>query len=248
MRVTNKHNLPGMFFRAAINDPYSKGNSDYSATGLASPPRATALMEIHGDDIEVDCSNKVASILGRGTHKAIELGARPGLDLIEERFFANFEIDGKNYKISAQIDCYETDTETLFDWKTTKAWAFSKKAGAGKKPEWAQQLNVGAEIMRRQYYPIHPAKLVICGLLKDWSDQKISDPGYPQLEIVAVEQAMWPREKTIKYIEDRVRLHVAAKQELPKCTEHWGGNRCSRWCDVSSKCDQYQESLKTGVI
>ena len=248
MIITNKFNLPGMYFRAVQADPYDKGPSDFSATGLANPPRATALLELHGDTVEVDCSRKCAAMLGRGTHKAIEPGARPGLDIVEERFFADFLIDGKNYVISAQIDQYEVDTKTLFDWKTTKAGAFTKKNGGGKKAEWAQQMNVGAEIMRRQPSPIFPEKLVICGFLKDWYDFKVSDPGYPQREIMTSEQTMWPREKVFEYIEKRVRLHVAAKESLPICTENWGGGRCAQWCDASSVCSQYQEAIKTGLM
>ena len=248
MKLTNKFGLPDAFMRACQNDPYSKGPSDFSATGLANPARATALIEQFGDQIEIDISTKVASTIGRGVHSILEGAARPELDIIEKRYFAQFIVDDVSYIVSAQIDLFEIDTKTLSDWKTCKAYAFHKKAGAGKKPEWTQQLNVAKELMARNGVEVKVLKII--GLLKDWSKRETIDPGYPQLEIMTVDLTLWEREKTVKYIEDRIRAHVLAKVDLPKCTsaETWGGNRCQSWCDASSVCEQYKNSLKTGII
>lgn len=247
MKITNKHNLPDAFYRAVVNDPYSREGSDFSATSLAQPPRAAALIEAHADTLEVDCSTKVAVTIGKGAHAILECAARPGIDIIEKRFFADFIVDGVTYVVSAQIDIYESDTKVLYDWKTCKAGAFTKKNGSGRKPEWAQQMNVAAEIMRRQPEKFEIDKLVIVGLFKDWYQFKAEeDKDYPQTEVMASEQKMWPREKVVEYIETRIRLHVAARKELPQCTEHWGGGRCKQYCDAASVCEQYQQSKKTG--
>ena len=245
MKITNKHNLPGAYYRAACNDPYDNGGSDFTPSTLAIPPRAYAILKNHADDVEVDCSELVAIMLGKGTHKALESGAREGVDIVEKRFFMDFVVDGVSYKISAQVDVYESDTKTLYDWKTTKSGAFSKKNGQGKKkPEWIAQMNVGAEIMRRQPEPIQVDKIVICGLLKDWF-KDMTDP--PQ-EIMQAELPIWPSEKVNEYIETRVRLHVAALKSLPVCKENWGGGRCALYCEARSACTQFQESLKTGIV
>ncbi len=251
MKLTNKHGLPDAFFRACVNDPYSKGESDFSATGLANPPRATALIEAFNDRIEIDISTKVAATIGQGVHSILERAVRPGVDVIEKRYFAPFIVDEHSYIVSAQIDIYETDTGSLQDWKTCKAYAFHKKSGAGKKPEWIQQMNVAAEIMRRQVDPIHVKSLGIIGLLKDWDKRKAeSEPGYPATEIMTVDLPLWGPNKITAYIEERIRAHVAAKKVLPKCTsaETWGGNRCSQWCDAAQVCDQYKNSLTTGIL
>ena len=71
MRITNKHNLPACYHRAVQNDPYDKGDSDFSATGLMQTPRAFALLEKHGDEAVVDCSQKVAATIGKGAHSII---------------------------------------------------------------------------------------------------------------------------------------------------------------------------------
>lgn len=249
MKIVNKHKLPEVFIRAVLNDPYSKGQSDFSATSLETPPRALALIETFKDTLEIDASTKVASLIGQGTHKIAERAARPGLDVCEQRYFATFVVDTVVYTISAQIDLYEIDTARLYDWKTTKAFAFSKKAGSGKKPEWIAQMNIGAEIMRRN--DIYPKSLAIIALLKDWNKREIVSPGYPQTEVMAVELPMWSRDEVSKYIEDKIRAHVKAKLILPLCSskDTWGGNRCKGgWCDAAQVCSQYLESKRTGII
>lgn len=250
MKLTNKLGLPEAFFRACLNDPYSKGESDFSATGLANPPRATALLEQFDTSIEIDISSKVAATIGQGVHSILERAARPGIDITEKRYFSPFVVDGKAYVVSAQIDLFERDTGSLQDWKTCKAYAFHKKSGNGKKPEWVQQLNVACEIMKRQIFPVEIKSLRIIGLLKDWNRRDSKESGYPPSEIMTVDIPMWDSKKTTDYIEDRIRAHVAARTILPKCStsETWGGNRCANWCDASSVCAQYLDSLKTGIL
>jgi hypothetical protein len=247
IKYTNKHGLPEAFVRAAVNDPYDAGDCDFTPSSLGTPPRALALLR-SAESVEVDVSSRVDAIIGNGAHSIAERAARPGVDICEKRYFAKFEVDGQTYTVSAQIDLYETDTGHLQDWKTTKAYAFSKKAGG--KAEWAEQMNICAELMRRN--GLTPKKLTIIGMLKDWNkkDAEAGDPGMPRVAVVAQEQVMWDSAAVVKHIEDRIRAHVAAKKELPACTpgETWGGRRCAQWCDASSVCDQFKQSQKTGLI
>lgn len=246
MKYTNKFNLPDAFYRAVINDPYTKGESDFSATGLLNPPRATVLLEQHKDTIEIDVSTRVATTIGQGVHSILERAARPG-DIIEKRFFAPFKVDNEVYMVSAQVDIFEADSGTLSDWKTTKAYAFHKKAGS--KFEYEAQMNIGAFLMRAS--GIDVKELRIIGLLKDWDYRKAKEePGYPPTEIMTMEIDMWSLEETEIFIKDRIKAIVQARIELPRCTskESWGGNKCRQWCDAASVCSQYQESKKTGVL
>lgn len=249
IHYVNRHGLPSPYVRVVLNDQYSKGESDYSATGLSEPPRASALLEKFkgSPELVVDVSSRVAAIIGHGTHSTAECAARPGVDLCEKRLFAKFEVDGKIYTISAQLDLFETDTGVLYDWKTTKAYAFSKKAGSGKKPEWITQLNIGAELLRRQPEKYEPKALSILAMLKDWKE---GDAAHPESEVVAVDLPMWSSEKTVAFMEERIRLQVAARQSLPQCTsaETWGGRKCPKWCDAKSVCEQYKLMLKTGRV
>ncbi len=247
MKYTNKFDLPAPYVRAVINDPYDS-QSDFSATGLANPARATALIAQFKDTLEVDVSTRVAAIIGQGSHHIAERSARPDIDLCEKRLFSNFEVDGKSYVVSAQLDLYETDTKILYDWKTTKAYAFSSKAGSGKKPEWIEQLNIGAELLRRNGH--EPKGLQIIAMLKDWNKRDAGTAGMPRSEVMAVELPMWESSKVVEHIETRIRAHVSARSLLPDCSskETWGGNRCNGWCDAASVCEQYKRALKTGLI
>jgi hypothetical protein len=247
MKLINKYDIPDPIFRAAQSDPYSKGDSDFSATGLAVPPRAAALIEKHNNELEIDVLSRIDSMIGSGLHLIIERGERHGIDLVERRFFYDFTVDGKSYIVSAQIDFFESDTRTLWDWKTTKAWAFHKKNGA--KAEWTAQMNVGRLLMYENGYEV--SQLLVCGILKDWSKKDAeADPGYPQIKVMTKPIALWPHEKTRAYIEGKIRALIRAKEELPECTfaDTWGGRRCADWCDASSVCDQYKNALKTGLL
>lgn len=248
MKITNVRNLPEAFVRAVINDPYNNGGSDFSATSLDQPARVSALLAKYKDQLEVDASSKVAVIIGQGAHTIAERAARPGIDITEKRYFAKFTVNGVGYTVSAQIDLFETDTCGLYDWKTTKAYAFHKKAGGGQKPEWITQMNVGAEIMRRN--DIIPKSLTIIAMLKDWNKREVLASGYPSSEVIAVSLPMWTSEKVNEYILKRIEAHIAARKELPKCStsETWSGRRCADYCDASSVCLQWQEAKKTGLI
>ena len=248
MRYVNKHNFPGAYFRCVVNDPYDRKDT-YSPSLLSNPPRATVLLE-QNPDVEVDVSTRVAATIGQGAHSILERGARPGVDIIETRFFRSIEVDGVTYQVSAQVDLFETDTGDLSDWKTTKAYAFHKKSGRGKKPEWEAQLNIGRWVMVAEDLP-EVKRLLIVGLLKDWDLRKSKDePGYPETEIMVAEQKMWTLEETEIWIAMRIRAIVAARKELPMCStkDSWAGRRCAQWCDANSVCSQYQTSLRTGRI
>lgn len=251
MKITNKTNLPEAIVRAVTNDSYNRGEADFSVTQLLSPPRAEALKETYKDQIEEDASGRIFSLLGQATHVILERSARPGLDLVEERFFGKFG----EYVLSGQVDLLETDSGVLSDFKVTKAYPFSNKGGKGQKPEWLQQLNMQLELLRMN--GLDAKKIQIVGILRDW-DKKCLDPsnkmkymaGYPLAEIVFVDIPIWTREEAQKFIHERIKAHVDAKKVLPLCSssETWGGNRCKDYCSAAAFCEQYQKSKKTGLI
>lgn len=244
MKFTNKHNLPDAFVRVVQNDYYDNGGADFSPSSLSLPPRAWALMKTKPDEVVVDVSSKVASIIGQGTHLITERAARPG-DICEKRFFSKITVGEKTYIVSAQIDLYEHDSKVISDWKTTKAYAFSKKAGGGAKPEWIAQMNIQAWLMRKAGHEVNGLKII--ALLKDWKE---GDPSHPPTEVVAVDIDMWPDGKVIGYITSKIEAFEQALVELPKCKsgDSWSGRRCAKWCDASSACEQYKQAKQTGII
>ncbi len=251
MQYTNNFGLHPAILRAAINDPYSSGGSDFSATSLEAPARQKRLIELHKDELSVDVVSRIPAMLGQGLHSILERGARPGIDIVEKRYYAPIKVFGETYTLSAQIDFYDIETKTLSDWKTTKAFAFSKKAGSGQKPEWIRQLNVQKTIMEQQTPSISVKALQIVGILKDWEKRKVGvENGYPQCEVVTVDLPIWESAKTMEYIAMRIAAHVQAKTTLPECTkeETWYGKRCASYCDASSVCEQFKNMQKTGLI
>jgi hypothetical protein len=52
--LTNKYGAPDVFLRAVENDPYSKGEADFSATELLKPPQIVRLHKEHGDKVVTD--------------------------------------------------------------------------------------------------------------------------------------------------------------------------------------------------
>lgn len=253
MKYTNRYNISGPITRAIENDPYEKGGADFSVTELISPARACALEEKHSDALVEDFSKRIWALFGQGVHSILERGKRPGVDIVETRYFGTFE--GKS--VSGKIDFLETDTGTLYDFKTSKAYPFTNKGGKGLKPMWIQQLNMQLELLRMNGLDANVLKLD--GLVRDF-DEKCKDPfnkqkhmpGYPLCASISVNIPVWPRERTQNFIKERVRAHMKARvQELPNCSaeETWSGLRCrDGYCIVAQVCDQYQQSKKTGLI
>lgn len=245
MKYTNKYGLPEAFVRAAQNDPYSKDGADFTTTQLANPPRAEALKELYPDKLEIDVASRQSAILGQATHTILERGARPDIDVIEQRFFTTITVAGVGYRVGGKIDLYQRDDKTLYEYKTCLTAAFTKKKGSGKKPEWIAQASCNAHLMRLNGFEVE--RVVLVGILVDWRPWRAHEV---DCGVKAIELPLWDVQKTEAYMRERVALHAAARKSLPLCTpkETWGGQMCQFYCESAPVCAQYQEMLKTGVF
>ena len=99
MKITNIHGIPEPFVRAVQDDNYSRGASDFSATGLIRPPQIRHLEELHKDELSTDVTDMIAALMGNSVHSTLEKYA-PENALAEKRWFA--EIDGVT--VSGAID------------------------------------------------------------------------------------------------------------------------------------------------
>ena len=239
MKITNNHNLPKPIVALANRQFYSKGDSDYSATEIISPPRIQRLRKKHDHEIEQDVSDMVWSMLGSALHVVAERSVIPN-HINEERLVA--EVNG--VRLSGAIDLQEIlddGTVIISDYKTTSAWALMND-----KPEWEQQQNIYA-------YLVHKAKgvkvvgLNIVAIVRDWSRREAQNkPNYPQSTMVSVPVALWSMEKTEAYIKERIELHRSSKvnsdwdEELPPCSEE------ERWVR-ETKYAVKKEGRKTAV-
>lgn len=225
MKLTNKHNLPGPLFKAICNDSYNPGDSDYTATGLIEPPRIGALKALHKDEISEDASDLIYSLQGQSIHTILERAAKDLESegyIPEKRFYHSFN----NTKVGAQIDVFHPATGVLQDYKVTSV--YSIKDGA--KEEHAQQMNIQAELLRRNGYEVKVLQIV--AILRDWSkgeyERERASFGehtrYPSSQVSVIDIPLIPSEEVVAFILERIDAHNRARQgDLPECSdaERW---------------------------
>ena len=216
---TNKHGIADIFVEAVTTDDYSRGDAKYSNSDLIKPAKAVIIERVHQAEIINDVSDIFARLRGHGLHAVLERFANPN-SIAEKRLF--MEIAG--IKITTKPDHYDTDISDLSDYKSTSVYSFL----LGDKPEWEQQLNVGAHFLRANGYS--PKKLTIHAMLYDWSRNRAKrDPDYIQSPFHSVDIPLWPELEAEGFIVGciaglkRLEHHYAEGLVLPDCTpdERW---------------------------
>lgn len=231
-KLSNRYNYPSAIVRAIENDTYSRGDSEFSATGLIAPARIRVLTEFHKDDIEIDVDDQIFILQGHAMHAVLERAGQCLGHNVEKRYFADF--DGT--VVSSQIDSLENDI--LTDWKNTSVFGFTKNKAP--KYEYVAQMNIQLEILRRNGLDVK--KLQIGAILRDWRPgEAAKDRTYPK-KVHIQEIPIKPREATVEYINSRIKAHRDAETNLPQCTseEHWAWRRCAGYCNVAKFCNQYK--------
>lgn len=228
-KITNQFQLPSSIFKALSEDGYKAGNSDISVTSLIAPPKATELKRRHEAELTEDASQRVWSLLGQSMHTIVEKAATESC-IAEKRLYV--EVDG--WTIGGMTDLYEKDG-TVSDFKCTSSFSFL----LGEKFEWAAQLNVNAALWKKAGYKV--TKLQIIAILRDWIGSKAAnDPSYPQCAIIIVPIKMWSDAETLKYMQERVALHKAAREakkddDIPVCTPEERWHRDDSWAIIKGK-------------
>lgn len=222
MKLTNKNNFPEALVRAVENDPYNRGDSDYSVTQLLKPPRQVALERLYGADLTEDVEDRLWSLYGQVVHTILERANEA--DLVEKRFKATFNTKYGPKTVSGQVDNHSLVYGLLTDWKFTSSWGF--KLGQPVDPSWVAQLNMLAEILTENQITVESLRIV--GLLRDWSKLEAKRTAdYPKKGVITVPIERWSREQARSFIELRLNLHEdaknAAEHELPHCSpdERW---------------------------
>jgi len=207
--ITNKYNLPDAIVKAIENDDYTKGDADYSVTGLLKPGYMNSLYKQHSGEIVEDCSDRIYSLFGQLIHSLFE---RAGGNVItEKRLYAT--IDGA--KISGQIDVI--DGNTLQDYKFVTVYK------AKDTDEYEKQLNMYRYLCLMN--GIETDKLEVVLIFRDWSKMKAQrEHDYPQSNVMVKQLRMWPDVETFTFFRERIK----AQREATPCTdaERWakGGN------------------------
>ncbi len=222
IKITNHYGLPDTIVRAVQNDPYTKGDADYSVSDLISPPRQFILKKRHQHEIEEDASDRVWSLFGQAVHHIAE---RANIEGVVERRLRWGGILGK--VISGAMDHYHPKSATLTDYKTCSVFKFTFKDFK----DWEEQQNCYAQLLRWNGEKIN--KLQIVAFVKDWRTREaktaeFKNEYYPN-KAERLELPLWSEEKAIGFITSRVTALIRAEKVLPECSpeERWA--RPSQW-------------------
>lgn len=218
MKLSNSQNLPQPLYDAVKNDPYSNGGADISVTSLLKPPRQRALEIKHSDQITEDAADRIWSLMGQIVHGILE---RASVDPVAER---RLTVKCLGWTVSGGMDAYY-DHGLVQDYKVVTSYRFK---GPAVHPEYEQQLNLYAHILRENGFKV--SKLEIVGILRDWSTLEAKrDPNYPQKQVVIKPVPLWEPEKAKAFLEARVKAHQDALKAPPACSDDERWSRSKVW-------------------
>jgi hypothetical protein len=237
--LTNRLGLPTSIVKAVSRDPYSRGDSHISITGLISPARKRVLEQVHGATLTEDVSDRIWALFGQIGHGILERSDPDGWT--EERLF----IERHGWRISGQFDRVLVEAETIQEYKITST--YSIKDGA--KAEWIAQVNLQALMLREHGHKITRGQVVV--VLRDYQKSKAQhDPHYPQAPVIVIDVPLWPTEQTETYILERLRAHANAQHVLPLCSSEERWERPAKFAVMkdgnkraTSLHDTYEEAL-----
>ncbi len=207
MNLTNRFSLPSALVRAVENDPYDRGDCDFTVTGLLKPPQIARLTKEH-PEIAEDVSDRIWSLLGQSVDMVLERAAKGSLAIFQHRYFASF---GK-YVVSGQIDHFEDGV--LTDYKVTSVYAREGKT------EWEQQLNLLRLLMVENGCEVEKLQNVL--IFRDWRPREAQQKeDYPQAQVLALPIELWPLEKTRSFLSEKIYDHTAKVARNCTDEERW---------------------------
>ena len=228
MPYTNHKQLPEALVNAVQNRPYDWGLPDgvdpdqyITCTTLINPPQIDVLWRKHKDEIELDVSDEVWSLLGSSVHAILEWAAEPS-DLSETRLY----MPVLGWTLGGQLDSLTLKDGVLTDWKLTGCY---KVVFDPNFEEWTKQLNVLAELCRHNGYTVN--RIQVCTIYRDWSSwQAVRKKDYPRKQAETHELEMWENSQVQNYVESRVAAHAMARERGPKpCTDEERWRKPGKW-------------------
>ena len=247
MILTNEHNVPEALYNTIKKNIYKPTNEYTRVTELISPPLIKALTIKHWDEITVDASEFLWSVLGQAVHFILE-GGTPESALGEERLEWEHPKFGM---LTGKSDVYH-DGE-IQDWKVTSVFSFQ----LGLKKEWEAQLNVYKFLWEQNHFPVD--RLTINAILRDQMRSKAKfDLTYPQIPFLSMSITTWKEEELYDYIMERFTIHSLTPIE---CTpyEKWekpttyavkkkGNKKATRVLKTEQEAKTYIDNIKDEKI
>lgn len=220
MRITNKMNLPAAFVNAVNvrrhNEPHC-----FSATTLNKGAKEIILTDRHFDEIEIDAADQVWAVLGTAVHSIME--AQKDENFHEEKF----KVAVGDSFVTGQVDSYDMEHATIFDWKTASVW----KIQFADFSDWRAQGMTYAWLLKKSGLDVK--KCVFVAMLKDHSKTKAkTDASYPQLpvyryEFNVTEEALAETEKRIiAKVAEIENAYKLGDDDIEPCSadERWADN------------------------
>ena len=240
MNLTNEYDAPEVFLRAVRGHPYSKGDADFSVTGLLQPPQIARLKNKHWEHLTSDVRDEVWKLLGSGVHAVLE---NHGSGATEVRLFSEYN----GVKISGAVDVI--DGTHLTDYKVSSVWTTKRKLN----PNWEAQLNLYAWLLQQNGGEVDELTIVV--ICRDWVKSRADQDGYPDSPIVSIPVPIWSDSKRDAFIAERVRIHTA--EDTVSCTneERWArgafevkGPKRSKKFDTMEEAAAHINRQKTGTF
>lgn len=214
MNVSNVYDLPQPYYEA-VRNPRLTAPRTISVTELIKPPQMLALEYQHREELTVDASDMIHRFFGTAVHHWLDHHA--GEALSENTLI--FEHDG--WTITGTPDHAEWlghGDGVLTDWKTTTVRALGYD-----RPEWTEQVNLYAHLMRLNRMRIDDVQ--VWAFLKDWDKGKLREPDYPRAPLCRVPLDLWDAATAHEFMLERLQMHREALEDgvYAPCTpqERW---------------------------
>ena len=262
MKYSNKLGLPEFVVEALKYSDYNGINDDcnISVSRLISPPHIVRLREKYDDEITVDVSTRIWSMLGQIGHNIVsrlENYENKNDYIVETRFENTIEYhsiknnETKTKTINGQVDCYQISTKTLYDNKFVSIGSILYAEGNNKynpRKEWIQQLNIYAWLLRSKGYEVE--KIQVIAWIRDLSQFK-KDMNDIEGDVHILDVPLWRNEEIEEFIKRRLNM---LEQETTECTEeerwHKPAKYLIKYPNKISKTfysyEQAREALKEG--
>lgn len=220
MIITNKLNLPAAFVKASDTNRHNKAGC-FSATTLNKGAKEIVLNDRHFDEITLDASDNVWAVFGSAVHALLE--SQKDNNFHEE----SFKIPVCNSFVTGQVDSYDMENKTIYDWKTASVW----KIQFNDFKDWKAQGLTYAYLMQQNGLEVKRCRFV--ALLKDFSKTKAkTDAGYPQspvyiyeFEITGDDMAA-TKERIEKKVAEIENAYKMGDDDIEPCSaeERWADN------------------------
>lgn len=175
MKVKNKLNMPAAFVNAVSTTRHNAAGC-FSATTLNKGAKEIILTDRHFDEITVDAADSVWAVWGIAVHALLE--SQPDNNFHEEKF----KVPVCNSFVTGQVDSYDMEHATIFDWKTASVW----KVQFADFSDWYKQGMTYAWLLKQSGLEVRHC--VFIALLKDHSKTKAkTDASYPQSPVFKYE-------------------------------------------------------------